>query len=518
MSDYESWKTSIFGNVDDFEKLENCRAVFSKISPLFASFYENEANPTNYATDVSNVLAKMFPNSTIPNISDFKAFTQFVFDNKDTLNPNTIDGIKNLMQYINTDCNIFRPIWEFAETANDPHMFLKILSAAFQRGQEAPLKLNIYVTEMLFDHYCPMIEPTNIIDEQAIFSRIELINALIQLSEFLTQGQDIENNKIVSLFRTITRTAKRCKGYISIEAFRLATSLFKSQVMKLAPKVQADELMRFCGAFSRNHILHYPAIRFAITVHPDMFGFVSLAKNIINGGIFDQNDISILSRILHLKYVKNPTDVFSYLYKLSTSHKILANCARITVIKAFSKYESILDLKNNTKQLINRLVEFISYALKAKKYSRRVDLALLLISDFYSLELAWLKTYIEESCANGIEYGNIPREMFSFCAESAAKPDEKMKHLFEIDVSNVNLKEYVEKGSDAVTKPEPVTSKPGSARRVASKKPTIAEVKAMYKQKMAQGKFTPANDRSLLKAACACKNSSSEEEEDLTRD
>ncbi|EAX85734.1 hypothetical protein TVAG_346390 [Trichomonas vaginalis G3] len=519
MSDFESWKSQNFGQIDSLAKLENIRAVFSKISPLFASLYKNQDKPDEYLNDISAVLAKVFPNDTIPSVSDVNAFTKFLFDKQEVLNAKSIDGIKNIFQYVDVECQIFRPIWEFAEVVNDPHLFLKVLSNAFQRPQSSPMKFNIQVVEMLFDHYCPMLEPTNVDNEQTYVSRIELINALINISEILTKCDDVENTKIVSLLRTITRISRRCKGFISIEAFRLATSLFKTHVMKLSPKIQADELMKFTCGYPRNHPLHMPAIRFGIAMHPEAFGFVSLAKNIINAGIIDQNDVSIISRILQLKYVKNPTDVFSTLYKVFIDNKILASSVRVTVMKAFPKYESILELKNNTKQFINRMIEFISFALKIKKYNHRIQRCVEMLTDFYNLDIAWLHTFIDESCANGFEYGGIPRETLAFCTGNAT-PDEKMKEVYSIDVKNVNVKEYIEKGSAAVQKPEPTGSKPNSARRGTSKKPTIAEVKAMYRQKMAQGKFTPANDRSLLKAAaCACKNSSDEEEsEDSTRD
>jgi hypothetical protein len=96
---------------------------------------------------------------------------------------------------------------------------------------------------------------------------------------------------------------------------------------RIDPRTQAAWMLKLVQATPAPSLLHHPSIRFAMSIKPSEFGFVTLCKTLIEQGIPDQCDIGMISRVLRLPVVKNPTDVFQYLFKVATTDKLLGNAA-----------------------------------------------------------------------------------------------------------------------------------------------------------------------------------------------
>ena len=505
MSNFDSWFATTFKGGKTRPTYEEAIPILSTISPLLSAINEGFTEDNDYWKAIEQEISKAIPSDPCPKSEDFTSFAQFIFDHLEQLNPTTVEGMKQLLFDVDTSGNSFRPIWDFAECIKDPQFFLKTLCSACKqcnKKENSKFNLSVQVIEMLFDHYSPMLEATNLMDNTVLIDRMDLAEALVTLSYSFPYAEDETtwNPKTLGLFRIMSRISTKTVGFISIHTFRLACQLYSRDFKRMSKKQQADELLRFVQRFPQNHLMRVPAIRFAIIMHPEEFGFVSLAKAIIQGGIVDQNELHLISKILNLKYVKNPTDVYIYLFNCAASHKILASCARYIICKTIQRYLGIQELQDFIKEHIKRLICLIAYSHNGNTAKRRMYLALREVNALRELNVDWITELIDRYVASSFEYAHVPHDFFNFTLSCGPNPEDQ--ELFNVQASSINLKNYIENGTNTQNTANNDASASGTTSSRASQrsgKPTIAEVKARYRNAMAKGQYTPANDLSLLK-------------------
>jgi hypothetical protein len=273
---------------------------------------------------------------------------------------------------------------------------------------------------------------------------------------------------------------------------------------KIDPRTQAAWMLKLVQTNAAPSLLHHPSLRFAMVVRPQEFGFVTLCKTLIEQGIRDQCDLGMISRVLRLPVVKNPTDVFQYLFKLATTDKLLGNAAQRVIQRPLSKFKDLAPLRPWAILYTKRSFQFVVFAQTKGKNIRRVYLILHFYRMLLTLNIEWLtKTIV--TCASTIVNMERCAQLFAGRFPITDEVDSKFRDEIEmtpierLDVKRmlsdvkVNLKLMDEPESDE----EPGSAR-SSARGSGRGKPTIAEVKARFKAARMAGKKIQTTDLALL--------------------
>ena len=264
---------------------------------------------------------------------------------------------------------------------------------------------------------------------------------------------------------------------------------------RLDGQTQATWMLKLVSNNSAPSHLHMPSIRFAMAIKPTEFGFVTLCKTLIEQGIYDQTDLGMMSRILRLPVVKNPTDVFQYLFKTATKHKILGNAAAKVIMKPLQKFKDLLDLKTWAPLFIKRSFQFVCFADVKEKYIRRIYLILRFYASLLTLEIDWISKAINTSASTVVSC-NRCAEMLNKRFNITNDIDPKMKdELQKTPLEKIDLKHLLDDVrttipliGDESANASGQSSGNSSARssrpssRNSSRKPTIAEMRARFRR------------------------------------
>lgn len=500
----EWWKDYSSSSATQTPSIEEMNKVWAKLSPVMNVLVNDITDNAEYWQSVETIINGLGGCRGCPSpINDFQGFVNKLYDMQDKLKAtDSMDVISFIVSSPKT-CDAMFLIWTFADCFSTPHIFFNAINLMFQNRTKIYLsKKNAIASfpgtlDFLFDHYYPMIESFPLDDKQQMISRINLFQFL---SKLLIDYPDkiLRFNDFHRLMWTrLLRIMKNSSTTISITAFRTATTLYKATMDRLDGQTQASWMLKLVANNSAPSFLHTPSIRFAMTIKPTEFGFVTLCKTLIEQGIYDQGDLGMMSRILRLPVVKNPTDVFQYLFKTATKHKILGNAASRVIMKPLEKFKDLLDLKTWAPLFIKRSFQFVCFADVKEKYIRRIYLIIRFYANLLTLNIDWISKAINLSASTVVSC-NRCTEMLSKRFNITSEIDPKMKdELQKTPIDKIDLKHLLDDvrttiplideggGNDNGSGQSSGSSSARSSRsssRSSSRKPTVAEMRARFRR------------------------------------
>jgi hypothetical protein len=398
-------------------------------------------------------------------------------------------------------------IWNFADCLSTPFLFINAINELLHmrtpvRGRLAQFPGTL---DFIFDHYFPLLETFPLErDPEAAICRINLFQFLCKLlvdyPDRILRFSDFHR----MMWNRLLRLMKNSSPTVAIAAFRTATSFFRTTMDKIDTSTQAAWMLKLVQTNAAPSLLHHPSLRFAMVVRPQEFGFVTPCKTLIDQGIRDQCDLGMISRVLRLPVVKNPTDVFQYLFKLATTDKLLGNAAQCVIQRPLSKFKDLPPLRPWAIVYTKRSFQFAVFAHAKGKYIRRVYLILYFYTMLLTLNIEWItKTIV--TCASTIVNMGRCAELFANRFPITDEVDPKFRD--EIDKTPIERLDIKRMLSDVKVKlrlmDEPESEdEPGSARSSARGSargnPTIAEVKARFRAARMAGKQIQTTDLALL--------------------
>jgi hypothetical protein len=307
---------------------------------------------------------------------------------------------------------------------------------------------------------------------------------------------------------------------MAVAAFRTATAFYKATMDHIDPQTQATWMLKFVTNNPAPSLLHRPCVQFAMVVRPKEFGFVSLCKALIEQGITDQCDLGVVARILRLPVVKNPADILKWFFMMSVTHKYLSVAARRCVQRPMLKFKDLETFKPWGVLFVKRGFQFIVYSREKKKYIRRIYLVIHLFSTLLTLKIDWLTEAIQSAASTVLSLEKCV-DLLGPRFQSDAPIDEKMKEeLGTVPSDNYDVKLMLDDVREdrlfRVIEAPDVVGTVGEKKSAGGsrKKPTIAEVKARYKQAREQGKVIDTTDLSLLQQDASSARSDAVEDDD----
>lgn len=498
----EWWKNYSSAVISQTPSIEEMNKVWSTLSPVMNVLVNDITDNAEYWQSVETIINGLNGCRGCPSpINDFAGFVNKLYELQDKLKATDSNDVIGFIVSSPKACDAMFLIWKFADCFATPHIFLNALNLIFQNRTKIYLSTKTAITsypgtlDFLFDHYYPMIESFPLDDKEQMISRINLFQFL---SKLLIDYPDkiLRFNDFHRLMWTrLLRIMKNSSTTISIAAFRTATTLYKSTMDRLDGQTQATWMLKLVSNNSAPSHLHMPSIRFAMTIKPSEFGFVTLCKTLIEQGIADQSDLGMMSRILRLPVVKNPTDVFQYLFKTATKHKILGNAAARVVMKPLLKFKDLLDLKTWAPLYIKRSFQFVCFADVKEKYTRRIYLILRFYSNLLTLDIDWLSKSINTSASTVVNC-NRCTDMLNKRFVISNEIDPKMKEeLQKTPLEKIDLKHLLDDvrttiplidddGNNASSQSSGNSSARSSrsSSRNSSRKPTVAEMRARFRR------------------------------------
>ncbi|OHT04276.1 hypothetical protein TRFO_28263 [Tritrichomonas foetus] len=391
-------------------------------------------------------------------------------------------------------------IWRHAEEISNPHIFVEAMDKIINTQSESSDKIvnNEGALDFIFDHYFPMIEATSVEDPKVLATRINLMQFLVDIlirypSAFGPYLIYVRMTWVMLL--KIMRSVTNCPSLI-IEAFRSATFLFTKMMDFWEPKTQAQRLLDFILNNRRVYYLHNLTIKFAMTIQPSEFGFVTLCKAIIGEGIVHAGDLGLIYKILNLPCIKNPTDIYKYLFVVATTHKTMSNAASYVILQTFPKFEQKTELLTWTTLFVKRSFQFIAFAdLKNHKYTRKAFLIRRLFENMLKLNINWLTEAINTSASTLLSMNMLVDFLGNKFIIDCKDIDEKFKEEIEttpiekLDLKNMltNVKDTLPLIEDLTEPTKEIETRPATQ----SRKPTVAEMRARLRTKSRGRKTSP---------------------------
>jgi hypothetical protein len=479
-------------------------SVWQKISPATFVLLAGIEDPAEYWVSVETIINSLTPTRNIPSpTAHFSAFVERLFELREKLDPERPEDVVTYLissAQIEDACFL---IWKFSDCLRTPYVFVNAMNLLLNtrtpvRGRIAQFPGSL---DFIFDHYIPLLETFPI--EKDINAAVARINLFQLLCKLLTDFPDkifkfahfhgLMWNRLLRLMRNTSPT-------VSIAAFRTATQFYKQTMDRLDPGTQAAWMLKLIQTTAAPSLLHHPSIRFAMSVRPPEFGFVTLCKTLIEQGISDQCDIGMISRVLRLPVVKNPTDVFQYLFKLATTDKLLGNAARRALQRPLLKFQDLPQFHPWAILFVKRSFQFVVFANTKGKYIRKIYLVLHFLAMDLTLNIEWLTKVIIVSATTIVQMGKC-EELFNGRFPIRSETDAKMREELEkTSLDRLKLKTML--NDVKVTLPlngdgegSARGSERGSGRRG---KPTIAEVKARFQVAKSSGKAVQPADLWLL--------------------
>jgi hypothetical protein len=209
-----------------------------------------------------------------------------------------------------------------------------------------------------------------------------------------------------------------------------------------------------------------------MAVRPQEFWFVALCKTLIEQGIKDQSEVGMMSRVLRLPVLKNPTDVLQWLFKTAPSDKLLGNATGRAILRPMWKFRELQAFPLWAVLFPKRAFQFMAFAAIKGKSVGRIYLILHFYAVMMALNIEWMSKTVSVSTSTIVLMGQCELrggdgpEASRGNRENTARWDQYKDHAHRRE-GNLELME------------EPDT--PGSTRSSGSRrsrKPTTAEVKA----------------------------------------
>lgn len=495
----EWFQTATNVDISKTPSIEDMNKAWEQISPIMNVLVNDISDVNEYWQSVHTIINALsgcngcaFPNT------DFPAFVNNLYEIQEKLKATTTNDVISFITSSPKTSDAMFLIWTFADCFATPHLFLNAMNLLFQNRTKASLPSKQAIAfhegtlDFLFDHYYPMIESLPLDDKNQMISRINLFQFLSRLLiDFPDKILRFKDFHRLMWFRLL-RIMKNSSVTISLAAFRCATQLYQSTMDRLDGQTQATWMLKLIENNPPSSLLHTPSIRFAMTISPSEFGFVTLCKTLISQGIVDQNDLGMMSRILRLPVVKNPTDVFQYLFKTATTHKTLATAAMNVTIKPLIKFKDLLDLKTWAPLFIKRSFQFVCFADVKGKYKRRKYLIVRFYQKLLSCNIDWVTKSINLSASTVVNCnrcGDLLRNRFQITSDI----DPRMKEELEkTPIDKIDLKHFLDDVKTTIPliiedendmdgdQSSGASSSRSSAR--SGRKPSIAEMRAKFRR------------------------------------
>ncbi|OHS96798.1 hypothetical protein TRFO_36954 [Tritrichomonas foetus] len=495
------WKNFTDADISKTPSIEDMNKIWEKMSPIVHSLVYDITDNAEYWQSIEIVINTLSATRDCPSpITDFSSFVNKLYEIQNKLLGTTPEDVISFIIASPKSSNAMFLIWQFADCLATPHIFVNALEMLFKNRSKvvAPCKTAMASfdgsLDFLFDHYYPMIESLPLDNEEQMTSRINLFQFLCKL--IIDYPDKILRFNVFHrlMWNRLLRIMQNSNLTISIAAFRAATNLYKCTMEKLDGHTQATWLLKLITNNPPPSLLHTPSIRFAMTIQPPEFGFVTLCITIIDQGIVDQCDLGMISRILRLPVVKQPTDVFQYLFKTACTHKILGNAAARVLLRPLTKFKDLLDLKTWAPLFIKRSFQFIYFSDCKSKYIRRIFLIMRFYTTILPLEIDWINKSISLSASTVVACGRCC-EMLGKRFKITRDVDPKMKEELEkTPIDKVDVKHMlddvkttilmIEEGGSADNSGQS-SGRSSSAR---NRKPTVAEMRAKFRK----GSGTPS--------------------------
>lgn len=479
----ESWFESATGlSPSSTPKIADMNQAWSKISPITLTLVSDIEDEMEYWRSVDRVITSLtYAREPTSPRTDFSVFVKRLFSVKDKLKPDTPEDVVAFMLSSPKIEDSMFTIWKFSDCLETPYLFINSLNLLLTMRTQVKGRIAHFPgsLDFIFDHYFPMLETQPIEnDEEAAVARINLFQVLCRLltdyPDRIIRFKDFHRfmwNRLLALMRNSSIT-------VSIAGFRTATQFYKATMHHIDGQTQAAWMLKLIQNNPPSSPLHQPSIRFAMAVRPSEFGFITLCKTMIEQGITDQCDLGMLARILRLPVIKNPTDIFQYLFKLACKDKLLANAARRVIQRPLLKFKDFQPMRPWIILFTKRCFEFVAFAYDRKKYIRRIYCILHFYAMLLTLNIDWLTKVITQSATTIVKMGKCA-ELFGTRFQIIGEIDPKMKEEIEkTPLDRLDLKTMLDDVKVNLQLAE--IAEPGSGRPSA-RKPTIAEVKARFK-------------------------------------
>lgn len=441
-------------------------------------------------------------------------------------------------------------IWDITEKLTDVNTFISALKEIMYSDNKADVNSNLDIIpkrnkiakktgslDFIFDHYFPMIEATNIDfkDEKLILSRINIIRLLCSILINFPYNINPFYNYHKAMWNILLKIMKKCDHCINyssksnitqshpliLEAFRSIINLYENTRKRISQKTQAARLLSLICNNLHDPFLNSLSVRYVMKIRPPEFGFVTLCKQLIGNGITNPQDLGLIHDILNLPNVRDPTDIYKYLFTIAVSHKTLSNSAMHIVENTFSKFSHLADFKTWCTLFTKRCFEFILFSLHKKgkktykndqpktKYCRRIYLIRRFYDKLYNLKIDWLSSTIQKSAYTVISLDEDSSSFLSNHYELTSNEsdeggsslniemDEKIKEdVMSTNVELIDLKAML--NDIKISLPIIHSSSKTDINNESStgRKPTISEARSIFlrsKSKLQKRKLTKRN-------------------------
>jgi hypothetical protein len=509
MASQEWWQSFTDTPFDHTPDIPAMNKVWQKISPVTFVFVENMEVPQEYWSCVETILRALSGSREVPSaVNDFRQFLDKLFEVRFQLDPQTPeDAVAFILSSTKVEDSNFL-IWEFSDRLISPDLFVKALDHLLRLRTPVRAKIAQFpgTLDFIFDHYFPLLETGPLEGEpDTVIARINLFQFLckflIDFPDKILRFKELHR----MMWSRLLKIMKNGAPTIIIAAFRTATQFYKATMDRLDPQTQASWLLKFVENNSYPSLLHQPTIRFAMVIRPKEFGFVTLCKTLIDQGIPDQCDLGMINRVIRLPVVKNPTEIFQYIFKLACTDKLLGNAARRMVQRPLLKFKELAPFKPWAVLFVKRSFQFVVFASEKQKYIRRVWLIVHFHAMLLTLEIDWLTAAINLAATTILKMGKCEKILGRRFATTSEVDPKMQEELEKTPVERLNLKTFlnhvkvtiplIDDTSDQSASGSAQNSGRSSGRRG---KPTIAEVKARFLAAKGAGKLVSTTDLWLL--------------------
>lgn len=478
------WGSVTSENKSSKPSIEGMQIIWGKISSVIQSLLKDIENDNEYWQLAEAIVKSISPEHDCPPpITNFSEFIDHIYSIREILIPQNPQEVIPYITASNKADDAMYLMWDFNPALQSPYLFINSMNKLVHMRSVVNNRLASHETSMdyIFDHYYPLLETLPLTqNDDAIVARINLFSFLARLithySERLRRFDDFHR----LLWNRLLRIQKNSSMVISIAAFRVACELYRATMDKMTPPTQAAWMLKLITNNPDSSPLHLASIRFAMWIRPQDFGFVTLCKTLIQQGITDQRDIGHMARILRLPCVKNPTDVFQYLFETATTHKYLANAASKVILKPLLKFKELPDLKTWLTLFVKRSFQFVAFAADLQKYNRRIFLIIRLYKNILALNIDWL-TKLINTCANTVLSLGKCEELLKNRFEPTTDIDQKMKEEIETTPKEkVNMKSFLLDVRTIIPLIDIKSDSEPNSGRPSAKKPSVAEARAKF--------------------------------------
>jgi hypothetical protein len=191
-------------------------------------------------------------------------------------------------------------------------------------------------------------------------------------------------------------------------AFQAFTVVFDSISHQLRLKKRRAFLYELVDATKYPSIVHHLAIRYLFRVNCANLRYMTIAKNMIRGGIRDGLDILWIERFLVVPSIKKPMVALKFMFVTAASDRIWSRVATESLTQPLSKFHNLAELKPWVSLFMKRVFVFIGVSRIRQKYDNRMIMIRDFLEALLELELKSLTAVIAKSYAGLISRRTCP--------------------------------------------------------------------------------------------------------------